>query len=106
LLIYFFNYKKSIFTNLECGKLFSVGYNIYGCIGDGTTDICLNIKQIEFFENIFIEDVVCGQNHCLSISKNGEIYSWGNNEIGQLGNGKSGYDEKQLTPIKIFKICS
>jgi alpha-tubulin suppressor-like RCC1 family protein len=59
------------------------------------------ITQIDFFKNIFIVDVVCGYYHCLSISNNGEIYSWGDNENGKLGNGKN---ENQLTPIKIFKI--
>jgi len=31
----------------------------------------------------------------------GEIYSWGGNLWGQLGNGNN---TNQLTPIKIFKI--
>jgi alpha-tubulin suppressor-like RCC1 family protein len=84
--------------------LFSVGKNINGCVGDGTTDDCLNIKQIEYFKNIFIVDIACGNNNCLSISNKGEIYSWGDNEYGQIGNGKSGKVEMELTPIKIFKI--
>jgi alpha-tubulin suppressor-like RCC1 family protein len=84
--------------------LFSVGNNINGCIGDGTTHICLNIKQIEYFKNIFIVDIACGGYHCLSISNKSEIYSWGSNEYGQIGNGKYGKDKIQLTPIKIFKI--
>jgi alpha-tubulin suppressor-like RCC1 family protein len=58
---------------------------------------------MNFFSNIFIDDV-CGSFHFLSISNKGEIYSWGRNESGQLGNGKSGDDENQVTPIKIFKI--
>jgi alpha-tubulin suppressor-like RCC1 family protein len=84
--------------------LFSVGLNVWGCVGDGTTDECSNIKQIDYFKNIFIVDVVCGNYHCLSISKNGEIYSWGDNEFGQLGNGKSGGKENKLSPIQIFNI--
>jgi hypothetical protein len=89
---------------LECGKLFAIGCNEYGCIGDGTTDECSKIKQIKYFLNIFIDDFVCGKFHCLSISNKREIYSWGSNEFGQIGNGKSGNDVMQLTPIKIFKI--
>jgi alpha-tubulin suppressor-like RCC1 family protein len=84
--------------------LFAVGRNLYGCIGDGTTNNCSVIKQIEFFKDIFIDDVVCGFYHCLSISNFGEIFSWGGNGSGQIGNGKSGENEKQLIPIKIFKI--
>jgi alpha-tubulin suppressor-like RCC1 family protein len=60
------------------------------------------MKQIEYFKNIFIVDVVCGFYHCLAISNKGEIFAWGENRYGQLGNGKSGKNENQLTPIKIF----
>jgi alpha-tubulin suppressor-like RCC1 family protein len=93
-----------IFINLECGNVFSIGYNYFGCIGDGTDYDSSKIKQIDYFKNVFIEDVVCSETHCLSISNKGEIYGWGDNSYGQLGNGKSGRNEKQLIPIKIFKI--
>jgi alpha-tubulin suppressor-like RCC1 family protein len=89
---------------LECGKLFSVGYNGFGCICDGSTNNCSIIKQINYFKNIFIVDIVCGCRHCLSISNKGEIYSWGDNFYGQIGNGKDANRKLQLTPIKIFKI--
>jgi alpha-tubulin suppressor-like RCC1 family protein len=92
--------------NLECGKLFSVGYNKNSCIGDDTINNCLTIKQIDFLKNIFIVNIVCGGSHCLSISNKGEIFSWGLNVWGQLGIeiGEYRENEKQLTPIKIFKI--
>jgi alpha-tubulin suppressor-like RCC1 family protein len=61
-------------------------------------------QQINYFSNIFIDDVACGERHCLSISNKGEIFSWGDNEYGQIGNSESGEEIKQLTPIKIFKI--
>jgi alpha-tubulin suppressor-like RCC1 family protein len=64
--------------------LFSVGCNYHGCIGDGTTEDCQIIKQIDYFQNNFISDVVCGDYHCLAISKKGEIYGWGNKVFGQI----------------------
>jgi alpha-tubulin suppressor-like RCC1 family protein len=81
--------------------LFSVGFNEYGCIGHGKNN-CSTITQIDYFSNIFIVDIACGWNHSLSISNKGEIYSWGDNRFGQIGNGKSGKIE--INPIKIFKI--
>jgi alpha-tubulin suppressor-like RCC1 family protein len=84
--------------------LFSVGYNGFGCIGDGTKKNCSIIKQIDFFSNVFIVDIVCCFYHCLSISNKGEVFAWGNNEFGQIGIEKSGNGEMELTPIKIFKI--
>jgi alpha-tubulin suppressor-like RCC1 family protein len=85
--------------------LFSVGIFEYCCIEGDANDDCLNnIKQIDFLKNIFIVDIVCGSYHCLSISNKGEIFSWGENGSGQIGNGKSCEDKTQSTPIKIFKI--
>jgi alpha-tubulin suppressor-like RCC1 family protein len=81
-----------------------VGWNFLGFIGDGTNINCYKIKKIEYFKNIFIVDIACGDNHCLSISNKGDVFSWGWGESGQIGNGKCGWDVKQLTPIKIFKI--
>jgi alpha-tubulin suppressor-like RCC1 family protein len=102
LFLNFFKFSFNFFY-LECGKLFSVGSNFFGCIGERLPNKnCPVIKQIEFFKNIFIDDIVCGLNHCLSISKGGEIYSWGDNKYGKIGNGK--IEKKQKTPIKIFKI--
>jgi len=39
-------------------------------------------KEIEFKSNII--DIACGKNHCLARSVNHELYSWGNNEFGQV----------------------
>jgi alpha-tubulin suppressor-like RCC1 family protein len=78
----------------------SVGSNEFGCIGDGPKKDFLKIKQI-YFENIFIADICCGYHHCLAISNEGEIFSWGSSNDGQLGNGKSGDNLKQLNPLKI-----
>lgn len=34
-----------------------------------------------------IKEITCGYNHTLAITFNGHVYSWGNNEHGQLGLG-------------------
>jgi alpha-tubulin suppressor-like RCC1 family protein len=78
--------------------------NKNGSIEDFTIDDSSTIKQIEFFLDFFIEDVVCGEFYCITITNKGEIFAWGKNYFGQLGNGESGEGEEKLTPIKIFKI--
>ena len=35
----------------------------------------------------FIREVCCGYQHTLALTINGQVYSWGNNEAGQLGLG-------------------
>ncbi|CAG8688915.1 16472_t:CDS:2, partial [Funneliformis mosseae] len=38
--------------------------------------------------NTFFVNVVCGENHCLALTKDGEVYSWGSGRFGQLGHGE------------------
>jgi len=85
-------------------------------IDDGSTDQTANIiasykdKRIHYFyqENKGQSNalnhginIISGDSHSLSISKNGIIYGWGKNDTGQLGNNNF---ENQFLPIKIFKI--
>ena len=83
--------------------MFSVGYNGYGNLGIGNTTDQSTIQQIPFFKNnnIKIIDIETGYAHSLAISEDGEVYSWGYNGSGQLGNGNN---NDQSTPIKIYKI--
>ncbi len=46
-----------------------------------------------------IDVVKCGANHSLVLTSNGEVYAWGNNRWGQVGNG---CNKDQLTPIKVM----
>jgi alpha-tubulin suppressor-like RCC1 family protein len=82
--------------------VYSVGHNRDGQLGNGNNNDCKEIKEIEFFKNSKIIDIKSGRQHSLSISKNGEIYGWGYNGLGQLGNKK--YDKNCLIPIKIYQI--
>ena len=44
--------------------------------------------QLEFPDKIKIKKISVGEGHCLALSTNGECYSWGENDFGQLGLGK------------------
>jgi alpha-tubulin suppressor-like RCC1 family protein len=81
--------------------VFSVGYNENGQLGNSNNTNCKEIKEIEFFKNLKINDIKSGFNHSLAISKDGEIYAWGNNDHGEIGKE---YNKDQLTPIKIYKL--
>ncbi|RHZ85592.1 hypothetical protein Glove_63g70 [Diversispora epigaea] len=37
-------------------------------------------------EKFFI-NVACGENHCLALTRDGEVFSWGSGRYGQLGHG-------------------
>ena len=50
------------------------------------------------FDNKRVVDFACGQVHTLALTEQGEVYSWGYNIYGQLGNGSQ---TSQTNPVKI-----
>jgi len=86
---------------IENSDVFSVGCNNSGQLGLGNKINYETIQKIEFFNNKNIIDINSGWYHSLAINKKFEVYSWGKNEEGQLGNGNY---TTQLTPIKIYQF--
>jgi alpha-tubulin suppressor-like RCC1 family protein len=84
--------------------LFAVGCNNWGCIGGFSIGDFQIINRMSYFSSIFIVDIVCGCDHCLAISDNGQIFGWGSVEFGQIGNRESGLLYKITNPFKIFQI--
>ena len=50
------------------------------------------------FCNRRVLQVACGQAYTLALTQDGQIYSWGFNQCGQLGNGSR---SSELEPVKI-----
>ena len=83
------------------GRVYAFGYNIYGQLGLGKLNMGkLNMKDdplnilgnninvptlIPDLNNII--QVSAGNNHSLALTSDGEVYSFGNNNHGQLGQG-------------------
>ena len=89
------------------------GLNDLGQLGLGDFTNRSKPTLNSFFKNQKIMKIVCGELHCLALFgkwffiwfiflENGEVYSWGDNEFGQLGHG----DKKKIntpTLISFFK---
>lgn len=86
----------------EDGSLYMWGRNDYGQVGMGITgDSKTPIKNpVKIMDHV--EKIALGNYHCAAITKDKELYVWGSNHYGELGNGKSGYDQKETKPIKIM----
>lgn len=70
----------------ENGNLWSWGYNRYGQLGNGTTSRSKKLPY-QITQNIEFNQISAGENHCLALDNEGNIWSWGLNSFGQLGNG-------------------
>lgn len=75
-------------------KAYSCGYNAYGVTGQGTTSGTTNAPTrvkvsagVDFDENIAAFDV--GLNCCICTTTSGKLFSWGDGNYGQHGNGSS-----------------
>ncbi|KAF2073306.1 hypothetical protein CYY_005383 [Polysphondylium violaceum] len=83
-------------------KIYSWGNGYYGSLGHGDNKHLDTPKEIEYF-NINkkqIRDIACGGYHSLALTEDGELYSWGWAELGQLGLG-SNVTGNQLVPTRI-----
>jgi hypothetical protein len=92
----------------ESGRVFSWGYNSSGQLGHGNTVNSNKPKEI-ILKNISMRSIACGQRHSLVLSTDGDIYAFGNNEVGQLGTANT---DHQLMPVllkqqnKFIRIAS
>ena len=99
------------------GNLYSWGKNVFGELGIDKTNTLSNTTPTKidrsYFNNHNIRCISHGNNSCLALDDEYNIYTWGNNDRGQLGNDTT---TKSSTPVnityniqtnyKIIQICS
>jgi alpha-tubulin suppressor-like RCC1 family protein len=68
------------------GQIYSFGRNNYGQLGrSDALPFCCTPKPIELVPKV--AQVVCGSEHVVALTEEGEVLSWGWNEHGNLGTG-------------------
>lgn len=71
----------------ESGKLYMWGENDYGQLGNGLTIDRSFPLWINRFNGEKIVTVSLGSGHSSAITESGKLYTWGDNDFGQLGDG-------------------
>ena len=94
---------------LENGEVYAWGRNDIGQLGDGTTKDHTRPLLIKTIQERVIS-IAAGYCHSLALLENGEVYAWGRNDDGQLGNGEN-QDSKYPTPVnaiseKVVRIAA
>ena len=87
------------------GKLYAWGDNIYGKLGDDTLvarsypDFVHGPGNTGVLE--YVAHAACGLNHNLAVRRNGELWAWGYNASGKLGDGT---ESTQKTPVRVHGL--
>lgn len=81
-------------------QLYATGYGAGGRLGIGGTESVSTPTLLESIQHVLIRKVAVnsGGKHCLALSSEGEVYSWGEAEDGKLGHGNRRYDDSMYFP--------
>ncbi|KAJ6322720.1 hypothetical protein OIU77_012543 [Salix suchowensis] len=71
----------------DAGALLTFGWGLYGQCGQGSTDDELSPTCVSSLLGIRIEGVAAGLWHTVCVSADGDLYTFGGNQFGQLGTG-------------------
>ncbi|KAJ6227803.1 regulator of chromosome condensation protein [Anaeramoeba flamelloides] len=88
---------NSTFQVYTCGN----GYS--GQLGHGLLESSPTPKRVDALMNKKIRQIACGAYHTLALTIEGEVYSWGRGQDGQLGHGNL---VQSLTPRKIEALSN
>jgi len=67
------------------GHILAFGSNYFGAIGNGDKNGQMIPQKIEYVFPDKIISICCGSYHSMTLTKCGQVYSWGLNSSGQLG---------------------
>ena len=94
------------------GKVYTWGLNSSGQLGDGTTESKNTPQAISDIpgnklNGKKIVQVSLGNSHSVAIDQEGQVYTWGNNDYGKLGDGTTeiGYNKHRSTPKCISEVA-
>ncbi|CAI9753039.1 unnamed protein product [Fraxinus pennsylvanica] len=79
-------------------QVYSWGWGDFGRLGHGNSSDLFSPQPIKGLQGLRIKQIACGDSHCLAVTMEGEVQSWGRNQNGQLGIGTT---EDSLVPRKI-----
>lgn len=91
--------EQTLFVVTVDGKVYATGYGVGGRLGIGGLESVSTPTLLESISHVFIKKVAVnsGGKHCLALSADGDVYSWGEGDDGKLGHGnKSNCDRPRI----------
>lgn len=84
------------------GTVWAWGKNYWGQLGDGTTIDKTTPIQVSTLTGI--TGIAAGmEGHSFALKNDGTLWAWGNNGVGQLGDGTL---MDRLTPVQVLGLCT
>ena len=80
------------------GMAYCWGYNIDGQLGDGTTTNQSTPVAVSLPPGVTFARIAAGEVHTCGLTASGAAYCWGDNSLGQLGDGTT---TNQSTPVAV-----
>ncbi|MCL4821364.1 MAG: chitobiase/beta-hexosaminidase C-terminal domain-containing protein [Vicinamibacteria bacterium] len=93
------------------GEVWSWGVNDSGRLGNGQTTQATSPAPAPIAGLPPIADIALGDRHSFAVTESGEVWSWGRNEFGQLGDGldnssqPSGSTQLETVPQRISEVA-
>uniref|UniRef100_A0AAQ4S6Y2 HECT and RLD domain containing E3 ubiquitin protein ligase 3 n=1 Tax=Gasterosteus aculeatus aculeatus TaxID=481459 RepID=A0AAQ4S6Y2_GASAC len=85
----------------EQGQVFAWGAGEEGQLGLGIAEATVRIPRlVKRLCEQRISQVMCGNQHCIALSRDGQLFTWGQNTSGQLGLGKGEPSKLFPQPLK------
>ena len=81
------------------GTVWAWGYNLYGQLGNGTTNGMTNSAPAQVLGLSNVVAIGIGTNHALAIRDDGSVWAWGENMSAQMGNGTTSTSQPFAAPV-------
>jgi len=82
----------------SAGQVWAWGGNGYGQLGGGGAKVRLAPERVRLPGMARVGEIAVGQDHVLALTREGDIYAWGRNHHGQLGDGSRSH---RSTPVRV-----
>ena len=83
------------------GTVFAWGFNFNGQLGDGSgldSSVPVALNRTNLFAGKSVIAIAAGLEHSLALTEDGLVYAWGDNSVGQLGDGTT---HERDTPVPV-----
>ncbi|MFP5501789.1 MAG: RCC1 domain-containing protein [Candidatus Sericytochromatia bacterium] len=84
------------------GTVWTWGDNDYGTLGNPAFGRKAEVKEPVQVEGLTgVVAIASGEDHMLALKADGTVWAWGDNGLGQLGDGKAGFGTLVYTPVRV-----